>query len=675
MKGTRTLYCLNLCFFCILSIVSRHSYAQNLQAYSGDTVLLGKYRGIEQFSFISDSDGKRIRHGRYAFRSELIPELDKGNLMFKELSVTGSFKEEKKYGQWIYALTDYDVDITNVLKGTPARLQYTLNGNESRYLMSFAMGMPEGKWELRKRNISEGRYLNEKVTSTLFFKEGLFVKECRASFSDSLYGQVEIQANANSEGYWNGSMHLEYQDDAGRIRELRQYHNGFLLSIKKTLVETDSVLLELRYSDVDSIIRQLQGNPEGLNIGLSESGFGVLFNHGYDANDIRVVEQFHGNTILEKALHVYHPFIFLSRSTRKPRYNLTRRFKYMYPQSDAMQLSELKPKALKLQDTLQKFLNTPRYVLRKGTSDSLALAYAQIEYANSRLEIINDFIEKHDSGFFDLTNRDLYYRNGILGLHKPDTFRYVYKLDTLFAHFNSGTWVTYPQAIIQSVYAYLEALEQYTRRWIEYSDASILFFNEQDKLDLLESKVVKRLHEMEAGYSHLDTEYVFADDKDKPFVYKIYRSTKNRLMLPLEQRFKSDVSFSGKMESGTEWLCLMELLVEEHNFIKFIDTLPRYFNDSLFTVYQVNPFDNRSMQSKILGNIQRAGNRLLNYYIDEMLRANSCKVLEAKLTKVKQLRRKLELFAAYQESDEMKALNRVIRRETVPSRIERLFDL
>jgi hypothetical protein len=156
-----------------------------------------------------------------------------------------------------------------------------------------------------------------------------------------------------------------------------------------------------------------------------------------------------------------------------------------------------------------------------------------------------------------------------------------------------------------------------------------------------------------------------------PIAYKVYKSTYNRLIEKQSKEFINTENFEEKITLGKKLICLYKTLTDNYDEFANAEEFSEWINKK-FTIYQKNPFDERLFESKILGNIEKSGRILYKYYVDEVLKANACSVINENIENLQKLKKQLDYFVNT-NNEEIQRLNKALRSESVPSRIERLF--
>jgi hypothetical protein len=642
--------------------------SQNLvKKIEKDTVLVGIYTGKVKYNI----DEKNLRQGKFEFNSDLIQVIEENSISFKELFVNGEFLNEKKIGLWTYKSNNYHVNNNGLRKSWDIRFNHQIDGFENKYLLNFDQGMPSGKWEIKTKTIVKGQYKSEKSVAVMNFKDSYLTGDFSSDFETTEYGTIKLKGKTNADGFLDGKLTLEYIYDGKNIKETRNYENGFLTNVEKINTKTNETIDSRVYEDVVKKLDLIKKNGTNYNFKISDKSFGIEFNNGYKTSSKRLTIQEKGNEVLSYFFTVFNEYIIISDSTQKPNLKLTRRFQFVYPSTDDSLADILKPKIESLHSKLKNYLESPKYILRKESSDSLAFAYAYVNHAIKKVETARNVLDKIELDYFDFLNRNNYYANGVDGLNKRDTVKYTLNNNQKTVLYDVEKTVNNPNDLLENIDKYINEVSTKTSKWIEISNNKIQFYEEQDRIDSLDARIVAYKYKIDSSY----VKYEIKDPKEIPLFYKIYKSTNERLIKDLEQNYIYIEEYNEKVKNGIELSCLLEFLHKNYQRFIEIENLPKYWNDSIFTDYQNNPFDNRLFESKKIGNVQKGGTKLLKYYVLEILKANNCEKMETKMKNIELLEIKILDLAKRFEEEEVKMLNRAMRRENVPARIERVLDL
>lgn len=595
-------------FIALLTVfLNTNSYSQKTYKKADKVKLSENIRGEESY-FYYNKDSFEIRHGRYFFNSELLKGTEGENIKLKKLVINGTYEHGKQDKQWVFAKRNAWVQINDLIWADGLSMDYALKGYENTMRMHFDKGIPQGKWEERRRLFEDRKYYPEKHYAHIHFTNGLATGEFY--FEDSVKNTyVTIKGNLDKNGFFDNEVELSYKVDSDEVVEKRQYSKGFLLKIEVINKANDSLVHAIEYDDVTEKLNALNGKSENGSFRISEKGFGVTFDNGYQISDLKWSGQMKGNRYLFMLFHRFDSMMFLIDPDIKPVLNLTRRFQYIYPATDDSMLMVLKPLIRKRSKEYHEFLEKPKYILGKQKSDSLSYAYAFIKHASEKVNIIEEVIEKVDSGYFDFLFRPNYYKNGVSGLNRKDSIHYEYGDKKRMIPFDIGIRVKSPDDLLMQLYEYAESLDAKVREKRVFTDKRIQYYQEQEKINHLDTKIVTYSDKLDSLY-HFKVEDIGKKmSEDVSFRYKLFNMLYNKVLKDLNMTYINETEYSKKVNIGNELVCFLETLDEKYSQLIEIEGMPKSI-DIAFTRYQSNPFDTRQIENKVYINIERAGLKL-----------------------------------------------------------------
>ncbi|MFN6946952.1 MAG: hypothetical protein ACK4ND_18560, partial [Cytophagaceae bacterium] len=204
---------------------------------------------------------------------------------------------------------------------------------------------------------------------------------------------------------------------------------------------------------------------------------------------------------------------------------------------------------------------------------------------------------------------------------------------------------------------------------------SLYIYDNQDRIDSLDRIITRYEVVLSEKYSE-KARYANENPANVPFSYKVLFSVDERIVKDLKTKYINNSLPQQEMISlGNNIICYYAFHNEHKANLDKIGGLKKYWNDSLFTIYRDNPFDFRKLETKILEGVQNASNILLTYYANQLLNAKTCEQLSGELKKINRLNERVRYLVKNQESEKVQQLNKALRRERVPVRIERILEL
>jgi hypothetical protein len=652
----------------LLTLFQVELIAQNIRTVSRDTVYFEEFVGTEEIRLLK-KDSIEVKQGRYNFISELydLP----ASKQLNRLRISGNFKEDKFDGLWTYKLDEYKLQVNDVIEGRILRLDYELDGIERSAKFSYKEGVPHGKWEIENVVVKNNRRQAASSGASFNFSNGTAIGDFS---SKGVISNTSTLGKLTNEGFFDGLVTLEYEEEGKRIVERRIYENGFLINLIKQ--QGGEVILDLEYEDVIRNLKSLEGTIENIDFTISEEGFGLLFQNGYNESDLKLTAQEAGNAVFKVFLDRIGRFANQAEENRQqPEFKFTRRFKFVYPAEEQSIITDLEPRLKIMVDEYNDFLSNPKFILNKFRIDSLPYIFGYVDHARKRSQDMLDVINLMNEGFFDFLYRPNYYPDGLPGLNKPSSFSYETEKDELTAPFELDVYVDDPMQMISQMDAASEIIQKRADRFLEYAFMEIRIFDQQATIDSLDNQIVQLKTKNDALYSYFQNIPSDRTFDQMPIDYRLYRVLSNNLLLDIQEKYLDADDFDEKVKLGEELTCLHALLEEENDDILEFENLPARL-DKDFTRFSPNPFFERDIETKILPSIYgKSTGILLQYYIENLFQSKTCEQLTNRIRRIEKLEDRLKELASDSDNPEVVRLDRALRRENIPSRIERLLNL
>jgi hypothetical protein len=634
-----------------------------------DTVLLGLYPGQAQMHYTSTSTDS-FQLTKYEFKSELIKKITGNQLQLSELKVEGNINKSGWLQMYVQEQL-HDIDLKGMRSGKVVDLEYQIDGHHLLANLMFDKEIPNGEWIFKERKITAGRAGTPEPKATIAFHAGIPMGYF--SFTGNLepFGEITLTGTLTNEGFLTDTLRIKYTEKQEAIIEERFYSNGFLLELRQ--YNDVGVISEfVSYDDVRLKLQNTNGGPNTYSI--SEKGFGIHFNPGYTQKDIRNTIQASGNRIFEGFVDFLVPFAQLPNSSHQLIFPLTRKFKFIYDTDENERLAYLHEKSKAVRQQTESFLNQPKIILRKSDIDSLAYAYAWVQHCKMKLDILDSHLAKINSSYFDYLNRNEYYVEGIPGIAQADTFSYKFGTEKKKALFLTGVSVRQPETLIADLSTYLDSIQKRLSIWNDESKRKIQAFEKQESIDSLDIEIVQFAMIVDSIYNKYSGWNVDSKSDNRPLAYKVIANARKRYLDEKKNLYLTADTYEKSMTRGERLLCNYKILSDYQKF-EHINKMPRYWLDSLFTIYTENPFDARMFENKILPAVAQAGVRLHQHYLNKLFQASNCDELSSAIKNFYKLEEKMLFLRDNSNSDEVQFLNRVLRRETVAGRIERILEL
>lgn len=678
-----------LCVFTLASVLQ----AQRLQFYNGNFTVMDTVTGNATYAFYQIDEDSIQLQGEFNFLSDLYQEEDV--LKVKKVSIKGNFRRGVKRGEWEYKQSYYTVTLDRIRN---LKLESTLNGMQLKISGSYVDGKANGVWQTKRIQVVDSRAQGSSVNSRLNFVDG--VANGNFTYEMKVDGEpLTISGSFSKDGFMDGLWKMRYTRDSIIIQEERKYSDGILTELLKVEYNEDGesdTIASVSFTDAKDRLVGILSKTEDLNFKLGDKGFGVLFDNGYRRNDVRRRSQEEGNAFLEEVFRVFDAkksVIGAVADPTPPTINFTRRFEYVYPENEDSIIDVMKPLLDKMSKRVDTLLDNPTFDINRRTDETLGKGYAFVRVAQDKIERCKEVLRKINEGEFRYTYRDNYYSNGVPGLNKSDTLEYTVDGKKKTLVFQSDHFVDSPDDLVENLYKFLRDLENQLNDKLKNVEGVIVERQKEEKIYEMDLALIKTFRQLSSTYGNVealnDTVVTIKDPTD---VEKLFLKDKSKeastLQLALYERFvdnkKDDLltaysgeeDFEEKLKIGQQLLDMMNALIDVNPLLFEIDRMPEQL-DSAFTIYTENPFFDRMMESKILTNIYDKGvERLLPYYVDELKRYRSGNDIRKRVDEIFALRNRLVELSETKEGDEdVRRLDRRLRRENVPDRIRRLLGL
>ncbi len=685
----KTKWLILLCVFTLSNVLQ----AQRLQFYNGNFTVMDTVTGNATYAFYQIDEDSIQLQGEFDFLSDLYQEEDVLNV--KKISIKGNFRRGVKRGNWEYEQSYYTVTLDRIRN---LKLESTLNGMQLRITGNYLDGKANGVWQTKRIQVVDSKAQGSSVNSKLNFVNG--VANGNFTYEMKVDGEpLSISGKFSQDGFMDGVWKMRYTRDSIIIQEERKYSDGILTELLKVEFynedKSDTVASVSFYDAKDRLVGILSKTEE-LNFKLGDKGFGVLFDNGYRRNDIRRRSQEEGNEFLKEVFRVFDAkksVIGAVADPTPPTINFTRRFEYVYPENEDSIIDVIKPLLDIMSKRVDTLLDNPTFDINRRTDTLLAKGYAFVRLAQDKVERSKEVIEKINNGDFRYTYRDNYYGKGVPGLNEADTLEYTVEGKKKTLVFQSDYYVDSPDNLVENLYKFLRDVENQLNDKLKNVEGVIVERQKEEKIYEMDLALIKTFRQLSSIYGNvealddtavaiqdpLDVEKFFLQDKSKqasPLQLALYERFVDNKKDELLTKYSAEEGYEEKLIIGEQLLDIMGALIDVNPLLYDIDQMPEQL-DSAFTIYTENPFFDRMMESKILTNIYDKGvTRLLPYYIDELKRYRSGSDIRKRVDEIFALRNRLIELSETKEGDEdVRRLDRRLRRENVPDRIRRLLGL
>ncbi|MFQ3574807.1 MAG: hypothetical protein SNJ77_00055 [Cytophagales bacterium] len=626
-----------------------------------------KFCGKEKFQ-ITQSEGEKTRNGKYFFFSNPQRFVKNDTFQVSDLFVSGFYQNNLKTGKWQVKLNHFFIHEEIVKRQFDVKLTTTMTGSEKECSVHFKQDLLNGNVELFERQIAKERYGIKNKILKLFFDSDTLKGDFFFNFNNR-----SIKGKTNDEGFLEGWLEMFYKEGNNKIFEKRKYENGFLIELEKKDMASQEVQVKIEYSEVKELLEKLKEDPKRLNYKISQQYFGTKFNIGYPTYDARLTQQSEGNSIMEDVFLLSDSIYGFLGHTKKKNIvlKLTRRFQYVYDTTEKPIISRLKNACDSLNSSINQFLSKPSVMLRRNMSDSINKKCLILALFSSKLDTISKVVDKIESGYFDFRQREKYYESGVPGLHKTDSIEMTnakisVKIEPLIDRSDN---------LLQNLDQYFQDLKKQSLSTIKQIKMNLVTYENQEIIDSLEQVISKNEKMLQENYI-IKQNLSQSEASKLSFSNKLFLSLNERVVTPLKTKYiNNSLPQTEVISLANNLICYYGFLNQQKKQLDRIGEMSKFWNDSLFTLYKDNPFDFRKLESKILENIQNASNILLFNYATLLLNAKTCEQVNAEFNKIMKLNSRVRTLVKNHQNEKVLNLNKAIRRERVPGRIEKYLDL
>lgn len=674
---------------CILLLSFSYSlHSQSLRYYNGEFTIMDTVKGRAVFAYYDLSEDSIQYQGSFSFNSDLL--IKEESMRVSNIAIQGNFARGLKRGKWEYEQSIYDVTLLGIKN---LRVETQLDGEQFRIIGNYLNGKPNGLWQTQRNQIVESKIAGRTVTSSLNFKDG--IASGNYEFEREINGQkVYVKGSFDNDGYMNGKWDLHYFYDETEIIENRNYVQGFLTHILVLTVDstnTRDTLYDVALYDVKDRLTAIFSGLEDLDFKFGEVGFGVEFNNGYRDEDVELQSQQKGNQLLQDVFEIFDAkksIIGMISEIHPPQINFTRRFRYVYPEDEIEQAVDLLKRVSHFRNEVDSVISLPAIKLNRQRNDSTALAYAFLEHAENVLTRIERVASLVNSDFFDYSNRSLFYKDGVPGLTDAFTLKYEFANRPKSFKVEYSQYLTGPDSLIENLDRFYQELNEKMVFWLAWIDQKISLIQEEKEIREIDQQIVDLMNKLNVIYAGQETDTLLTLPTDIGALIKGAAKQRSQLQREVFERFENQLreemirdyatteNFEQRILKGNRIIELTQVMASVFYDLDKIDRMPQSL-DSVFTIYRENPFFDRPLESRIRGNIYSKGvERLLPEMRRELLRFRNGADLKAKVEEILRLNdRLIELAKASSDDEDVKRLDRRMRRENVPDRIKRLLGL
>ena len=653
-------------------VISQHN--KKLEPFVSDTTLLGKYRGKIVMHQQIGENNKIYRQGKLNFKSSLEPFKIGQFLGYSELVINGQYLNDKKDGRWDFIINSYEMVDPRIDKNAQL-IRSRLSSNSQIYKLYFKEGRRNNNWEITTVNKGKTFINDEYPKASIHFKNDTLFRSFSFHFKDEKFGLSTVNGNLNEDGFFDGTMTISYFiNDSTSILEERIYHHGLLLQVNKKSNDYNELI---QYDDVIESLNIVGIEKDGAILFIDSTRYPINFDFNYVKEDPKRLIQNDGNTLVESAFNLFDDIHVFARDRLNKIIGLnTKRFVYNYPYDNLEVINSNIQLSDRIQKSILSIINRPKFNLRKTQSIELTKIYAILNAHFKHLNTIDDFLIAMKDSTYIYKDRRLYIDNAQEHFLIPEfIIDYEYGNKDFYDTIRLDYVPQQFESLSNRVHNYLKLIDQNVRNIESSIDQSLIAYDEQDVIDSLEMQLADRQSLIDLRYKELNA-LKGKNLNEMPFKLKVYTSVHERFITPLRNKyFNNGLNTQDALSTGKELLCYLDYLSLHADQFEKIPQMPKIWEDSIFIIYTDNPFDYRKFESRIMPGIQSASNILLKYYADNILNAKNCEVLEQNIENIYRLNERLGELRENFNEDNVKLIERSLRRERVPQRIIRLLEL
>jgi len=580
------------------------------------------------------------------FCGKLTTENKKGKQIKTFLSETTNPTQLKRYnliseGNQDYSLVNLKLDYT--------QLEFAGFVTKDLGKMDFSALM-EGK-----KIQSSAELKNQKITGNFFIKDWLVLSKrylqvnqsLSMNFSENIprgrlnYSNEKkeiISLNFDEEGFLNGLCKIKYLKDNQWINEERTYQNGVLKNIKlmdvnnKITKEFSLKLPEFTASEVHFVVAKT-----------------LLFNNDYDTTSNELLLQNTGNQFIQNVfseMDIVLNLLNLDLSTSD--FPLTRQFVIPLTMHELTDFENYVEQLQQFNSLLEKQLE--QVFIAKSMNENLFSEAQNVQMRFQQNQIILGNLKKI------LIEKEIPYlpENG--------------KKDCQIA-LNRQLKA---DSVIQKICSQINDLETFLTLWNDFIKGTI------QQTNLVVEHVVSNFQTNERNTQIIQSmkllEQLSNDISTSKLTKNYYERLTKRKLNPLKEQYFNGTLDEKNKEIGKELLCFLQLSTQQYKTLQK-SALWLEKSDSIFTVFEEHPFDNRPFERKIVPHIKEKGNILVQELLQLVHQNAKCELTEQRFNALQETLAVLENLNKNYQNAETERINRLLKKEGNAVRIARILNI
>lgn len=630
--------------------------SQNTKEFTGEVETGDGKKAIVRFGY-TERAGERILNGRYLLESERIDSLRK--LFIEKETWSGNFISNLRNGEWSFQKKTHELRIRGV---KDYRLDYDLLSREENLKGSYEKGIQQGVWKFNVAFLKNGQFVENLASSEVRFRDGRAISVFHTSGEDSVICTIEGYADAA--GFLDSTWRFSYEFGGRQLEEVREYRNGFILSLTKADRETGDTLIALQYEDVKSKLELLDEVHDAPGVQKSSRHFPITFDHGYPGDFLAVKEQLYANRLLENVLAK-----IAARDTALSNASnfgfSSARFVYELGEQETAKISQITHHYDSLSTFMQIFEQNRVLKMNEQLSDSLAWISSYIKVYKDRLSLFGPDIQLMTSSSFRYANPIIFAERFRRHLPPTDTVSYAYRGET------SSIVIHYEVPYTATLFNLEERLRSelsFIQELHLYADRKLGEVKRSEQLAQMENMILGRKERADSVFSAA----TYYNPQTKRVAEAVYTSfLVNRYSLLLLE-YANESGFNEKLSAGYTILNLLDVcsgLPDKLNQIY----RKRDEIEEVYTVVKLDPYTfNYNFKTRKKRRLYEKGaEELFGYFISSLINENDFMSLKDRISAIEKLHdRLLELL-----DEETTKLEKRLRNEDNPEKIRELLSI
>jgi hypothetical protein len=629
------------------------AFAQQKEKYQGE-YRWNNLQGIAEFEYIPVSKDSMVLDGAFGFLSQSEPE----SRVFEKNRVKGTYSKNIKTGPWTYRHETYHVRVRDVVD---FELEAEISGTQINLEAIYKNGIPDGKWVYEEIFFNGQTKETRTDTDELLFKEGVLSDKLEIRFRDQNQSQF-IRGKFLSNGVMDGEWVLVYAQDERLVSEVRNYQNGFLLSLKKRDLISDRVLEEVIFYET---LERLKKIESGTNAGfrLADRVFGLEYADGFLSSSPKAKAQEAANAFMSQFIQnlLRYENAYLNEKGQLVQVPIhTRRMVYEFSRNQQRMIEILPNFFHEIKSNASRYLKDESFELNKNSSAAMARAFAVYQTLFKKLESMEGLIQL-------LRTKNIQFHNvsQILPNH-PELFQSEIPFSYTFAQSEQQDRLllqleTFELDFFEGFENYLRQIGQVLQKEQQIVDESLFVIRQDSELRDVEKQISQSTANLEAMYP---------ENSENEYLQAVREQVLQSYISQLKDKFSSEYRFEIKKEIGQRILNQFVELEAAYGELLELDTYPKQV-DQAYMEEVFNPFTYSRYDQRIKPKLYDSYEELLGYYKTQLKTSKSGHEVRRWIRKIRVASlRLLEL-----KDQDTKKLERSLNKRNQISKIESLLGL